>query len=312
MSGEPPPPIVSLAERRAAARRRRDFETADALRRELEDSGWSVIDERDGAWRLEPTATPEPTGAIRPADVPSVLHEPPTDDVSVHWVVEGWPGDVVRAIGSFRKYLSDDRRVRFVVTDVTGAAPETFGAGERDDVEVLALEAGTGWGAALNAGIRRATGPTVLLMDGSIEVAGDVIGPLERALDDPGVGIVGPFGLVTQDLREFDEATDPGPCDAIEGYCMALRRDVLVDVGGVDERFRWYRTADIELSFRVKDRGLRTEVVPVPVIRHEHRMWFETAPAERAKWSKRNFYRFLDRWRDRWDLVLDPRPPAGT
>jgi len=312
MSGEPPPPIVALAERRAAARRRRDFETADALRRELEDSGWSVIDERDGAWRLEPTATPEPTGAIRPADVPSVLHEPPTDDVSVHWVVEGWPGDVVRAIGSFRKYLSDDRRVRFVVTDVTGAAPETFGAGERDDVEVLALEAGTGWGAALNAGIRRATGPTVLLMDGSIEVAGDVIGPLERALDDPGVGIVGPFGLVTQDLREFDEATDPGPCDAIEGYCMALRRDVLVDVGGVDERFRWYRTADIELSFRVKDRGLRTEVVPVPVIRHEHRMWFETAPAERAKWSKRNFYRFLDRWRDRWDLVLDPRPPAGT
>ena len=38
-------------------------------------------------------------------------------------------------------------------------------------------------------------------------------------------------------------------------------------------------------------------------------MWFNTAPAERAKWSKRNYYRFLDRWRDRWDLVLDPHPP---
>jgi hypothetical protein len=37
-------------------------------------------------------------------------------------------------------------------------------------------------------------------------------------------------------------------------------------------------------------------------------MWFETAPAERAKWSKRNFYRFLDRWRDRWDLVLSGEP----
>ena len=33
---------------------------------------------------------------------------------------------------------------------------------------------------------------------------------------------------------------------------------------GFDEKFRWYRTADIELSFRVKDRGLRTEVVPCP------------------------------------------------
>ena len=119
----------------------------------------------------------------------------------------------------------------------------------------------------------------------------------------------GPFGIVTHDLREFDEAPGPGPCDAIEGYCMAMRRDVLASVEGFDERFRWYRTADIELSFRVKDRGLRTEVVPVPVVKHEHRMWFETDPAERAKWSKRNFYRFLDRWRDRWDLVLDPRPP---
>ena len=310
MSGEPPPRIVALAERRASARARKDFATADTLREELEDSGWSVVDERGGAWRLEPVAEPEPAGAIRPADVRSVLEDPPTDDVSVHWVVEGWPGDVVRAIGSFREHRGD-RRVRYVVADVTGTAPETFGVGERDDVEMIALEADSGWGAALNAGVRHATGRIVLLMDGSIEVAGDVIGPLERALDDPDVGIVGPFGLVTHDLREFEGAAGPGPCDAIEGYCMAMRRDVLVDVEGVDERFRWYRTADVELSFRVKDRGLRTEVVPVPVIRHEHRMWFETEPAERARWSKRNFYRFLDRWRDRWDLVLDPRPPAG-
>jgi hypothetical protein len=37
-------------------------------------------------------------------------------------------------------------------------------------------------------------------------------------------------------------------------------------------------------------------------------MWFETPPAQRAAWSKRNFYRFLDRWRDRWDLVLSGEP----
>ena len=53
-------------------------------------------------------------------------------------------------------------------------------------------------------------------------------------------------------------------------------------------------------------------MVPVPVTKHEHRMWFETEPAERAKWSKRNYYRFLDRWRDRWDLVLDPAPAETT
>ena len=92
---------------------------------------------------------------------------------------------------------------------------------------------------------------------------------------------------------------------------MAMRREVLADVGGFDERFRWYRTADVELSFRVKDRGLRKVVVPLPVSRHEHRAWFETDPAERAKWSKRNFYRFLDRWRGGgtscWTLVRRDR-----
>ena len=133
--------------------------------------------------------------------------------------------------------------------------------------------------------------------------------PLEDAIADPGVGIAGPFGIITHDLREFEEAPGPGDCDAVAGYAMAMRRELLAEVGLFDEKFRWYRTADIEYSFRVKDAGLRTVAVPVPVIKHEHRMWFETEPAERAKWSKRNYYRFLDRWRDRWDLVLDPRPP---
>ena len=110
------------------------------------------------------------------------------------------------------------------------------------------------------------------------------------------------------DLRTFEEAPGPGACDAVEGYLMAFRRDVVAAVGGFDEKFRWYRTADIEWSFRVKEAGMRCEVVDVPVVKHAHRMWFETDPATRAKWSKRNFYRFLDRFRDRWDLVLAGEP----
>ncbi|MGZ8630373.1 MAG: glycosyltransferase [Actinomycetota bacterium] len=307
MTSGPGPDVRAIAERRAAARAEKDFASADALRDELVAAGWTVVDESGGAWRLEPAAPPE-RRRVRPVDVTSVLGQPATAEVTVHWMVEGWVDDVVRAIASFRAHAGG-RRVRYVVADVTGADPAVFGAGGNDDVEVVSLVEGAGWGAACNAGLRRSTGRIVVVMDGSVEVTGDVFGPLERALADPEVGIAGPFGIVTHNLREFEAAAGPGPCDAVEGYCMAMRRAVLADVGGFDERFRWYRTADIELSFRVKDRGLRTEIVPLPVVRHEHRMWFETAPAERAKWSKRNFYRFLDRWRGRWDLVLDPRPP---
>jgi hypothetical protein len=35
-------------------------------------------------------------------------------------------------------------------------------------------------------------------------------------------------------------------------------------------------------------------------------MWFETDPADRARWSKRNYYRFLDRFRGRFDLLVSP------
>jgi GT2 family glycosyltransferase len=134
-----------------------------------------------------------------------------------------------------------------------------------------------------------------------------VFEPLEAALADPDVGVCGPFGIVTRDLREFDEAKT-GDVDAIEGYLMAVRRETLLDAGLFDEKFRWYRTADIEYSFRIKDLDKRALMVDVPVTKHEHRMYHETPPKQRASWSKKNFYRFLDRFRDRWDLLVDPLP----
>jgi hypothetical protein len=300
---EAPRDVRELAERRADARASKDFARADALREAIAEAGWTVVDE-PGGWSLEPAATTREERPLRAQDVSSLLGEPATADISLHWVCEGWPEDIARAIVSFRAH-EGSRDARYVVADVTGADPGAFG----DDVEVIALEPGSGWGAARNAGLRRTTGRLALVLDASIEAAGEVWSPLEDALADPGVGIAGPFGIITHDLREFEEAPGPGDCDAVEGYAMAMRRELLTEVGLFDEKFRWYRTADIEFSFRVKDARLRTVVVPVPVIKHEHRMWFETDPAERAKWSKRNYYRFLDRWRDRWDLVLDPRPP---
>jgi cysteinyl-tRNA synthetase len=299
-----PREVHDLAQERAERRAAKDFAGADELRDRIAGMGWSVVDEPDG-WRLEPIeiAAEDAPRPIRAHDVGSILDEPATADVSIHWVVEGWPLDVRRAIDSFRANAGG-RDVHYVVADVTGEPDATWG----DDVEVVPLEPGTGWGAARNAGLKRSRGRIVLAMDGSVEATGDVLGPLEAALSDPTIGVCGPFGIVTPDLREFD-ATDGPEADAIEGYCMAFRRGILTEAGLFDEKFRWYRTADIEYSFRIKDLGLRAVVVPVPVERHEHRMWFQTPPADRARWSKRNFYRFLDRWRDRFDLTVSGEPP---
>jgi Glycosyl transferase family 2 len=298
-----PEEVTRLAEERAAARAAKDFATADAIRERIASAGWTVVDEPDG-FHLEPAEADEgpPIERRRPGDVVSVLDDAPDVDATVHWVNEGWPEDIERAIAAFRAN-EGGRSVQYVVADVTDRDP----AGWPEGVEVVWLEEGIGWGAARNAGLRRTRGRTVLVVDGSIEPTGDVFGPLESALQDPGVGLCGPFGIVTRDLREFDEAKD-GDVDAIEGYLMALRHETLLAAGMFDEKFRWYRTADIEYSFRVKELDRRATVVEVPVTKHEHRVWIDTPQQQRDSWSKKNFYRFLDRFRDRWDLLVDPLP----
>jgi len=299
-----PDEVRRLAADREQARRTRDFATADRLRERIAELGYRMIDGPEGS-SLEPTGPPGAARRLRPEEVASVLDEPATYDVSIHWVVEGWPEDVVRAIRAFRAHAGD-RRIQFIVADAAGAPPDAFG----NDVEVVRLVDGTGWAAARNAGLKRSLGPVVLVADASIEPRDDSLAPLEAALADPSVGVCGPFGIVTSDLREFEPSDGPD-VDAIEGYLMAFRRDVLADCGLFDERFRWYRSADIELSFRVKERGLRAVVVPVPVDRHEHRMWANTPPDERARLSKRNYNRFLERFRGRFDLTVAGGPGSG-
>ncbi|HYG71000.1 MAG TPA: glycosyltransferase [Actinomycetota bacterium] len=284
--------VGALAAEREERRRAKDFAAADALRARIEALGYRILDGAEG-----PTLEPIRAARERAADVPSMLGDPATADATLAWVDEGWPQDIRRAVEATRASAAG-RAAHLVVADATGGDAH-YG----DDVEVLRLEPGTGWAAARNAGLRRAKGRIVVALDGSIEPVGDLVTPLLLALEDPSVGICGPFGISTIDLREFHES--PGPVvDAIEGYCFALRRELLVELGGFDERFRWYRTADIELSFRAKDAGYRCVVVEVPVRKHEHRMWDATTPEDRDRLSKRNYNRFLERFRGRTDLLV--------
>jgi GT2 family glycosyltransferase len=112
--------------------------------------------------------------------------------------------------------------------------------------------------------------------------------------------------VTSGDGREFDVAP-PGEVDAIEGYCLAIRRDALRQVGGFDHRFRFYRNADLDLSFAIRANGWKAIATePLMLTRHEHRGWTAHEPAERDRLSKRNFYRFLKHWGDRRDLLLHP------
>jgi cysteinyl-tRNA synthetase len=279
---EVPHEVRRLADERAGRRRDRDFAAADALRARIHELGYEVVDQADGDFELRPVAL--------------------SPEFSIHWLVEEWPEDVVRGVAAFDR-CHPGVPLEHVVVDAT----------EREwppPARVVRVEPGAGWGASRAAALAACTAPVVVVVDGSVEPTGDVLTRLAAALDEPTVGVAGPVGVVTRDLREFEPSDGPD-VDAIEGYLMAFRRDVLVDAGGFDHGFRFYRAADIELSFRVRALGLRAVVVDLPIRRHEHRAWAATPEADRERLSRRNFYRFLDRFRDRTDLLVANRVAGG-
>jgi GT2 family glycosyltransferase len=165
-----------------------------------------------------------------------------------------------------------------------------------------------GWADARTLGMRRSLGEITVLLDSSVEPTGDFLSPLLAAFEDPTVGIAGPWGVTSRNGRQFDEAP-PGEVDAVEAYCLAVRREALRAVGGFDRRFQFYRNADLDFSFAVRASGWRAvRTPPLPLERHEHRGWESVTEAERERLSKRNFYRFLKHWGDRRDLLLNPEP----
>ena len=298
---EVPDEVRALAEAREGARRAGDYSRADELRDRIHLAGFDVHDTPSGS-ELTPRGpeAPEESATVYALsqDVPSVLERPPSfDGPTVQWVVQGWPEDVRRSLRSVGRTLSGTFQSIIVDAAATGILDWYRGH------EVVHVRPAGGWAMAQNAGLRRAASDVVILVDGSVEFMDDGLQELCEALRDPTVGVTGPFGIVTDDLHEFHESAGPD-VDAVEGYVMAFRRELVERGLRFDEKFKFYRTADIELSFQVKAMGLRATVTPIEVTRHEHRMWSSTPEIERDRLSKRNFYRFLDTWRGRTDLLV--------
>ena len=322
----PPPPdaIRDAARRRSEARAARNWPAADALREEIEAAGWRVIDAGTD-YRLEPVhpTDVEVGGEIRYGRsdaVPSRLDDPATGVASVVMVVEPNDPAAIDAVTAASRHLPDGTDL-VVVGDRIGDA---LAGGLRDALaaspldaprfEMVRTSAPLGRATALNIGIRRSQAPIVVTLDTSIQPTGDVVGPLVTVLDDPAVAVAGPFGLVSSDLRRFEELAPTGgraiDVAAVEGYLMAFRRTDAAARGPLDEGFRFYRNLDIWWSLVLRDEGegespRRAVAVPdVPLLRREPWAWTSTRESERDRLSKRNFYRLLDRFRSRLDLAV--------
>ena len=304
--------ILGAVEHRAAHRRMGEYEGADAHREEITSQGFVLQDGTDStaarpktAWEMHEETWRSVSSS---AEVESMIGRPDAVDFTVGMVAGDHLDDLERCLGSALIHAGD-RAVEAIVVD-NGSTGEVAGwleqEAEREQrLRVVHTDHVLGEGAARNILLRSSRGRVVVLLDTSAEITGDLFGPIAAMLADPSVGVAGPFGLRSTDLRHFHEwEGEAGEMDAMQAYCFAFRRSCLREVGLMRESFRFYRNLDIDYSFHFRDRGYRIMADPsLPVRLHEHRAWSALSEDEREESSRKNFTRFLDKWGDRLDLV---------
>lgn len=283
---------MALVRRRAAARAQQDYTAADALRGEIRRAGW-VIKDTPGGTLLE-----DAWDAVEQFDnadaAPSRLQERDCCAYSICLAVYGWREDVRRLLSAIEP--GADMEVVAVDMNGGGITPrQLVQVPTGGPVRVISAGTNLGHAEAWNLAARQSCGRVVCFVEPSLEFDASVLVALAGALGDPGIGVVGPFGLARKNRGEF-EATESVEVGALE-HLLAMRRSDFERVGPFDQHFHFYRNLDIDFSYQVRSKGLQVRRVECGAItRHAHRLYDSTPSDVRDRLSKKNYNRFLRHW----------------
>jgi GT2 family glycosyltransferase len=167
-------------------------------------------------------------------------------------------------------------------------------------VKLVAQTENRGFAGGVNPGIRVATQPLVLLLNSDVRTSRSSIEEAARYMDEhPEVGVLGPrilhldrspaascfrdpsltlltlkaLGLSRLKLLNFARYhqkvfTEPAEVDVVAGCAMMIRRDFLVELGGLDEDFFMY-FEETDFCFRARERGKQVHYAPIGEFLHE-------------------------------------------
>jgi GT2 family glycosyltransferase len=306
-----PQEILALSHERDLLRRRGHYERADLLKQQIEDAGYVIKDNPHGA-HLVILPSIDVDGQIYRTvrQVPSLLDTPDSCTFSVNILARNNFVAARRCLESVLHFCAN-HDIEILLID--NASRDGIGVWaesphyQEPRLHLLQASRILGEAEARNIGLKRSTGCYILILDASVELTGDLFAPLAKTLANTQIGITGLRGLRTHDLRHFEESQEVEvEVEVIESTCMAFRRDLLKQVGLFDERYRYSHYMDIDFSFAVRDAGVQTAVTPhLPLVCHPQSHDTAISDEERARLTKRNFYRFLEKWGERDDLLLE-------
>jgi GT2 family glycosyltransferase/tetratricopeptide (TPR) repeat protein len=187
---------------------------------------------------------------------------------------------------------------------------------------VIANAENRGFPAAANQGIAASTGRQVLLLNNDTVVPAGWLGRLLRVLaEDPAVGLVGPCSNCVsgeqqipadyQDLEGLEEfaalhaARHAGvrePTDRLVGFCLLVRREVIDQVGLLDERFGVGCYEDDDYCRRASAAGWKAVIARDAYVHHYGGRTFVGDGVDFAALMRVNRAKYEAKW--------DPQPVA--
>ncbi len=226
-------------------------------------------------------------------------------DLSIVIVTYNSRAPIERCLGSLAAHPASLAAETIVVDNASIDGTASMVRERFPDVRVVANAENLGYSRGVNEGIRLSAGRLILIVNPDIVFGEGSIDRLVSFMDaHPDAGIAGaklvyPDGTLQHSARAFytvsallyrrtvlgrlfprakplrehllmdyDHA-EPREVDWIIGACMLVRRDALVEVGEMDERFFLY-FEDLDWCYRMKQHGWKVYYVPSSVMVHTY------------------------------------------
>ncbi|MHB1650917.1 MAG: glycosyltransferase [Desulfitobacteriaceae bacterium] len=220
-----------------------------------------------------------------------------------------------QCIESIRKY-TEPGFYELIVVDNYSTDGTVEWLKKQDDIITLYNEQNAGFPRGCNQGIEIATGENILLLNNDTVVTVNWLDNLLKCLySSTDIGLVGPVtnncsyyqAIRTdyKDLREMDEfaskynQSNPLLWEErlkLIGFCMLIKREVIKQIGFLDEKFSPGDFEDDDYSYRARKAGFRLMLCKDTFIHRFGSISFKTDNNEYAELMANNRMKFKQKW----------------
>jgi N-acetylglucosaminyl-diphospho-decaprenol L-rhamnosyltransferase len=248
-------------------------------------------------------------------------------------LVHNTPDLLLRCLRSFYESLRNKDWQIIVVDNGSEMDVHPLIEGEFCGVEVIRSEHNLGFAAGNNLGLRSAKGAFVVLVNSDVIASGETLEALVRSLQsEPQVGAMSPGLLTAQGepqafafggrmspaylvrrgarsvlgLRPLHDWSAKEPLDVewVSAACLCVRRKVIEEIGGLDERFPLY-FEDVDWCSRMRTAGWQVVYNPLLKVTHLGGASNPSGPADRKSLYYRSLLLFCEKHYGRgWGLLI--------